>query len=89
MHGHIREKKKLLNDGKLLTFQFCYAEAHKCHWHCTFAMPKHTSVISWLASNNGEMVIYAFFLGFSSPSQQKKSDTSVKYKRSLNLTHHK
>ena len=72
MHGQIRERKEILNDGKLLTFQFCYAEAHKCHWHYTFVMPKHTGVISWLASNNGEMVIYAFLLGFSCPSRQKE-----------------
>ena len=32
-------------------------------WHCTFAMPKYTYVISWLAGNSGEMVIYAFLLG--------------------------
>ena len=31
MHGHIRERKEILNDVKHLTFQFCYAEAHKCH----------------------------------------------------------
>ena len=41
-------------------------------WHSTFAMPKHTNVISWLASNNDEMVIYAFLLGFSSRSRQKE-----------------
>ena len=35
-------------------------------------MPKHTDIISWLAGNNGEMVIYAFLLGFSSPSRKKK-----------------
>ena len=88
MHGHIRERKELPNDGKLSTFQFCYAESHKCHWHCTFAIPKHTGVISWLAGNNGEMAIYVFLLGFSSPSGQKKW-YCVKYRRSLNLTHHK
>ena len=87
MHGHIRKRKEIPNDGKLLTFQFCYIEAHKCHWHYTFAMPKHACVISWLAGNSGKMVIYAFLLGFSSHSRQK-SDTSVKYKRSLNLTHY-
>ena len=27
-------------------------------WHCTFAMPKHADVISWLAGNNGERVIW-------------------------------
>ena len=41
-------------------------------WHSTFAMLKHTNVISWLAGNSGEMVIYAFLLGFSSPSSQKE-----------------
>ena len=35
-------------------------------------MPKYTDVILWLASNNGEMVIYAFLLGFFSPSHQKE-----------------
>ena len=46
MHGYIRDRKEIPNDVKHLTFQFCYAEAHKCHWHCTFVMPKHTDVIS-------------------------------------------
>ena len=81
MYGHIRERKEITNDVKLLTFQFCYAEAHKCHWHCTFAMSKHIGVISWLAGNSGEMVIYAFLIGFSSPSYQKEWYTCVKYKR--------
>ena len=72
MHGHIRDREEIPNDGKHLTFQFCYAEAHKCHWHCTFAMPKHIGVILWLAGNSGEMVIYTFLLGFSSPSHQKE-----------------
>ena len=40
--------------------------------HTNFAMPKHTNVISRLAGNNGKMVIYAFLLGFSSPSHQKE-----------------
>ena len=31
MYGHIRERKEIPNDVKLLTFQFCYDEAHKCH----------------------------------------------------------
>ena len=54
-------------------------------WYSTFAMPKHTNVISWLVGNNGEMVIYAFLFGLP----VKKSDMSVKYKKFLNLTHHK
>ena len=41
-------------------------------WHCTFAMPKHINVFSWLVGNSREMVIYAFLLGFSSPSCQKE-----------------
>ena len=35
-------------------------------------MLKYTYVISWLVGNSGEMVIYAFVLGFSSSSRQKK-----------------
>ena len=31
MHEHIRERKEIPNDVKHLTFQFRYAEAHKCH----------------------------------------------------------
>ena len=88
MHEHIRDREEIPNDGKHLIFQFCYAEAHKYYWHCTFAMPKHTNVILWLTGNSCEMIIYAFFLGFLVPFV-KKSDTSVKYKRQLNLTHHK
>ena len=49
-------------------------------WHCTFAMPKHTGVILWLAGNSDEMVIYTFLLGFL-VIPVKKSDMSVKYKR--------
>ena len=41
-----------------------------------------------MAGNSGEMVIYVFLLGFSSPSHQK-GDMSVKYKKLLNLTLHK
>ena len=58
MHKHIRDKKEIPNYVKHLTFQLCYAEAHKCH--------------SWLANNNGEMIIYAFLLIFSSSSRQKE-----------------
>ena len=32
-------------------------------WHYTIAKLKHTDVISWLAGNSDEMVIYAFLLG--------------------------
>ena len=35
-------------------------------------MLKHTDVITWLAGNSGEMIIYAFLLGFSSLSRQKE-----------------
>ena len=88
MHGYIRDRIEIPNDVKILTLHFCYVEAYRCHWYCTFAMPKHTDVISWLASNSGEMVIHTFLLGFL-VLPVKKSDTSVKYKRLLNLTHHK
>ena len=43
-------------------------------------MPKHIDVILWLVGNSGEMVVYAFILGFL-VIPVKKSDTSVKYKR--------
>ena len=49
-------------------------------WHSNFAMPKHIDVILWLVGNSGEMVVYAFLLGFL-VIPVKKSDTSVKYKR--------
>ena len=55
MHGHTRDRKEIPNYVKHLKFQFCYVEAHKCH--------------SLLVGNGDEMVIYAFLLGFSSPSR--------------------
>ena len=50
-------------------------------WHSSFAMSKQTNVISWLAGNSGEMIIYAFLLGFFLVIPIKKSDMSFKYKR--------
>ena len=88
MHGHIRERKEIPNDGKHLTFQFCYAKAHKCHWHCSFVMQKHIGIILWLASNNGEMVIYTFLLGFSSHSHQKEWFKIWKIRDQPNHTNH-
>ena len=77
MHRHIRERKEIPNYVKFLTLHFCYAEAYRYHWHCTIAMPKHTCVILWLAGNNGEMVIYAFLLGFFSPCQKEWYECQV------------
>ena len=57
-----------------LTSHFCYAEAYRCHTR--------------LVGNSGEMVINAFLSDFL-VLLVKKSDMSVKYKRQLNLTHHK
>ena len=37
-----------------------------------FAILKHMNVISWLAGNSGEMIIYVFLLEFSSPSRQNE-----------------
>ena len=54
----MRDRKEIPNYVKHLTFHFCYAKAHKCH--------------SCLAGNSGEMVFYAFLLGFSSSSYQKE-----------------
>ena len=31
MHGQIRDREEIPSDGKHLTFQFCYAEAYRCH----------------------------------------------------------
>ena len=59
MHGHIRERKEIPNDVKLLTLNFYYAEAYRCHF--------------MIDDNSGEMVIYAFLLGFPSPSCKKES----------------
>ena len=53
-----------------------------------FAMPKHTDVIhDWRAT-----VVKWLLMPFSQDFlvlPVKKGDTSVKYKRQLNLTHHK
>ena len=79
IHGLIRERR---NTQWYLTFQFCN------HWHHTFTLPKHTDVIhDWRA-----IVVRWLFMPFSQDClvfPVKKSDTSVKYKRQLNLTHHK
>ena len=72
MHGHIRDIKEISNYVKHLTLHNSYAEAYRCHWHCTLATLKHTGVILWLAGNSGEMIIYAFLLGFFSHSRQKE-----------------
>ena len=58
MHGHIKERKEIPNDIKHLTFHFCYTEACNCHFI--------------IGGNSGEMVIYAFLLGFSSHSHKKE-----------------
>ena len=66
MHGNIRERKEIPNDVKLLTFQFCYAEAHK--------HKSDTSVKRWdgyLCLSLKKFLVIPV----------KKSDTSVKYKR--------
>ena len=86
MHGHIREGKEIANDI----------------WYSNFAMPKYTNVIDttlllcqsipvsfydWQAT-----VVRWLLMPFSQDFlviPVKKSDTSVKYKRQLNLTHHK
>ena len=58
MHGHIREREEIPNYVKPQTSQFCYAKAYRCY--------------TWLAGFSGEMVIYAFLLGFFSSSYQKE-----------------
>ena len=32
MHGHIRGREEIPNDGKHLTLHFYYAEAYICHF---------------------------------------------------------
>ena len=32
MNEHIRDRKEISNNVKLLTFQFYYVKAHKCHF---------------------------------------------------------
>ena len=62
MHRHIREREREREEipiyVKPQTSQFCYAEAHRC--------------FAWLAGFSGEIVIYAFLLGFFSLSCQKE-----------------
>ena len=86
MHRHIRERKEIPNDS----------------WHFNFAMPKHINVIDttlllckgiqvsfydWRA-----IVVRWLLIHFSQDFLVlpiKKSDMNVKYKRQLNLTHHR
>ena len=59
IHGHIREREKRNTQlCKPKISQFCYTRAYRCY--------------TWLVGVNGEMVIYAFLLGFSSHSRQKE-----------------
>ena len=86
MHGHIRERDEIPNDI----------------WHSNFAMPKHTNVIdtALLLCRSIQVSFYdwqaTIMRWLLMPFSQdflvffvKKSDMSVKYKRQLNLTHHK
>ena len=86
MHGHIRERKEIPNAIR----------------HSNFAMPKHTNVIdtALLLCRSIHVSFYdwqaTMMRWLLMPFSQdflvlpvKKSDTSVKYKRRLNLTHHK
>ena len=86
MHGHTRERKEIPNDI----------------WHSNFAMPKQTNVIdtTLLLCQSIQVSYYDLratvvrwlLMPFSQDIlvlPVKKSDTSIKYKRQLNLTHHK
>ena len=57
-----------------LTSHFCYAEAYKCHPRLA------ETVVRWLLMPFSQDFLVLLV---------KKSDMSVKYKRQLNLTHHK
>ena len=54
----------------------------------TFAMPKHTDVMHDWWATMVRWLLMPFFEDFL-VLPVKKSDMSVKYKRQLNLTHHK
>ena len=86
IHGLIRERKEIPNDI----------------WHFNFALSKYTNVIdiTLLLCRNIQVSFYDLrvtvvrwlLMPFSQDFLVilvKKSDTSVKYKRQLNLTHHK
>ena len=85
MHGHIRERKEIPND--IL--------------HSNLTMPKHTNVTdtALLLCQSIQVSFYDWrvtvvrwlLMAFSQDFlvlPVKKSETSVKYKRQLNLTHH-
>ena len=59
MHGHIREKRNT---------QLCKSK------HPNFDVLKHIDVIHDWRGFSGEMIIYVFILGFSSPSCIKKKN---------------
>ena len=86
MHEHIRERKEIPNDIR----------------HSNFAMPKHTNVIDTalllcrsiqVSFYDWQVTVVRWLLMLFSQDflilPIKKSDTSVKYRRQLNLTHHK
>ena len=86
IHGFIRERKEIPDDI----------------WHSNFAMPERTNVIdtAFLQCRSIHVSFYDWratvvrwlLMPFSQDFLVllvKKSDTSVKYKRQLNLTHHK
>ena len=87
-HGHIRERKEIPNDVKLLTLHFCYAEAIDVI-NIAFLLCRsiHMSFHDWRTT-----IVRWLFMHFSQDFlvfPVKKSDTSVKSKRSLNLTYYK
>ena len=74
MHGHIGDRKEIpllqtffffLKDNTLfyLAMQVLHLSEHNFY-------NLHTCVHDWRSSNSGEMIIYAFLLGFSSPYDQ-------------------
>ena len=67
MHGHIRERKE---NTQLCKLEHPYFVVQVLHFIEHDFYELHTDVL-WLMSFSGEMVIYVFLLGFSSPSHKK------------------
>ena len=79
MHGHMGERKEVPNYVSQ-TSCFCCASATPYLARLLWIAHRYL----WLTSFGGQMVIYAFFLGFFSPSA-KKSDNDVNDKRLTKL----
>ena len=83
MYGHIGERKEFPNYVSWTSW-FCYASATS--YRARILGIAHRFL--WLMSFSGEMVIYAFFLGFYSPSRQREWFKIWKIRDQPNHTNH-